>query len=161
MLQSVLQSCTNQPWDWFNLESPGSTLSVMVSMLQRITIRMLQTVVMFLLLAAGSLSSAQTQENKNNLQAEIQRASTESQELAEELSDLLDLLQSNRKITVAEDIFTDIVTRIQEIAEVTEEENLIRLAETVKGKRLEEEELTQSINHLQDLTSLLENKAMD
>ena len=129
----------------------------MVSVLQRI--RMLETAGVIFLLAAGSLSSAHTGET--NLQAEIQRASTESQELAEQLTELLDLLQANRKITVAEDVSTDIVLRIQDIAEATEQENLIRLAETVKGKRMEEEELTQSINHLQDLSSLLENRGMN
>ena len=128
----------------------------MVSVLQR-TI-MIQTVI-FLLATTGSLSSTQTP--ASNLQAEIEQASTESRELTEELSELLDLLQSNKKITVEENIFADILLRIQQIAEATEQENLIRLSETVKGKRMEEEELTRSINDLQNLSSLLENRGMN
>ena len=128
----------------------------MVSVLQR-TI-MIQTVI-FLLATTGSLSSTQTP--ASNLQAEIEQASTESRELTEELSELLDLLQSNKKITVEENIFADILLRIQQIAEATEQENLIRLSETVKGKRMEEEELTRSIDDLQNLSSLLENRGMN
>ena len=119
---------------------------------------MIQTVI-FLLATTGSLSSTQTP--ASNLQAEIEQASTESRELTEELSELLDLLQSNKKITVEENIFADILLRIQQIAEATEQENLIRLSETVKGKRMEEEELTRSINDLQNLSSLLENRGMN
>ena len=122
---------------------------------------MIQAVI-FLLAVTGSLSSAQT--HPTNLQAEIERASTETRELTEELSellDLLDLLQSNKKIAVAENIFADILLRIQEIAEATEQENLIRLSETVKEKRMEEEELTRSIYDLQNLSSLLENRGIN
>merc|ERR1711894_729399 len=116
--------------------------SVTVSMFQRTM--QLHTVI-FLLATAGCLSSA------NILQAEIERATTESQDLARELSDLLDLLQSNQKVAVAENVMTDIVLRIQEIAEAAEQENLIRLSEKVKGKRMEEEELTRALNDLQSL----------
>ena len=126
-----------------------STRSVTVSMFQRTM--QLHTVI-FLLATAGCLSSG------NILQAEIERATTESQDLARELSDLLDLLQSNQKVAVAENVMTDIVLRIQEIAEAAEQENLIRLSEKVKGKRMEEEELTRAINDLQSLSSLLENR---
>ena len=117
---------------------------------------MLQTVIV--LLATGSLSLSALLSPPTNLQAEIERANTESQELAEELSGLLELLQSDKEITLADNIFTDILLRIQEIAQAAEQENLIRLSETVKGKRMEEEELTQSINDLQNLGSLLENR---
>ena len=126
-----------------------STRSVTVSMFQRTM--QLHTVI-FLLATAGCLFSG------NILQAEIERATTESQDLARELSDLLDLLQSNQKVSVAENVMTDIVLRIQEIAEAAEQENLIRLSEKVKGKRMEEEELTRAINDLQSLSSLLENR---
>ena len=117
---------------------------------------MLQTVIV--LLATGCLPLSAAVPPPVNLQAEIERASTESQDLAGELSGLLDLLQSDQEISLAENIFTDILLRIQEIAEAAEQENLIRLSETVKGKRMEEEELTQSINDLQNLGSLLENR---
>ena len=43
--------------------------------------------------------------------------------------------------------------RIQQIVEAMarEQENLIKLSETVKAKRMEEKELTESINQLQHL----------
>ena len=48
--------------------------------------------------------------------------------------------------------------RIQPIAEATEQESLIKLSEDVKAKRLEEQQLTQSLNQLQNLRSQLENR---
>merc|ERR1712025_305374 len=47
-------------------------------------------------------------------------------------------------------------TRIQEIGEATEEENYIRLTETVKQRRREEVELQASIENLQHLAEELE-----
>ena len=43
--------------------------------------------------------------------------------------------------------------RILQIAEATEQESLNKLSETVKAKRLEEQQLTQSLNQLQNLRS--------
>ena len=44
-----------------------------------------------------------------------------------------------RRHFVDENIFHEIVEKIQDLAEATEEENLIKLAETVKNKRMKEE----------------------
>ena len=112
---------------------------------------MLQTVI-FLLATTGSLTWRQAP--ADHLQAEIDQADTESRELAEELAGLLEVLemvQVNKKVTLAENIYTDIVLRIQQIAGATEQENLIKLSETVKAKRMEEEELREYKDQLQHL----------
>ena len=58
--------------------------------------------------------------------------------------------------SVTEEVVGEIVTRIQEIGEATEEENLINLSRTVKTRRREEEQLQESIESLQRLGSALE-----
>ena len=57
---------------------------------------------------------------------------------------------------VTEEVVGEIVTRIQEIGEAAEEDNLINLSRTVKTKRIEEEQLQESIESLQRLGSALE-----
>ena len=57
---------------------------------------------------------------------------------------------------VTEEVVGEIVTRIQEIGEAAEEDNLINLSRTVKTKRREEERLQESIESLQRLGSALE-----
>ena len=86
--------------------------------------------------------------------AEIERANLQSQDLVEELSELMTKIDEN-KVNVDEEIFAVIVERIQEIAEAKEEDNLIRLSERVKSARLGEEELQQSVTELQDFISEL------
>ena len=88
--------------------------------------------------------------------SQLEAASQESQELAEELSHLLDRIEVNQDLVANQEILTEIVDRIQEIGEATEEDNFIKLSETVKQKRKEEEQLHESINNLQKLQSELE-----
>ena len=57
---------------------------------------------------------------------------------------------------VTEEVVGGIVTRIQEIGEAAEEDNLINLSRTVKTRRREEERLQESIESLQRLGSALE-----
>ena len=57
---------------------------------------------------------------------------------------------------VTEEVVGEIVTRIQEIGEAAEEDNLINLSRTVKTRRREEERLQESIESLQRLGSALE-----
>ena len=57
---------------------------------------------------------------------------------------------------VTEEVVGEIVTRIQEIGEAAEEDNLINLSRTVKTRRREEEQLQESIESLQRLGSALE-----
>ena len=58
--------------------------------------------------------------------------------------------------SVTEEVVGEIVTRIQEIGEAAEEDNLINLSRTVKTRRREEEQLQESIESLQRLGSALE-----
>ena len=88
--------------------------------------------------------------------SDLEEASLESQVLAEELQRLLTRLEEERGLETDEEVLRDIVTRIQEIGEATEEENYIRLTETVKQKRREEVELQASIKNLQHLREELE-----
>ena len=105
---------------------------------------------MFLL----AVVSVSWQSDGADLQAEIDRTNLESQKLAAELTELLKEIGEN-KVTVDEEIFADILERIQEIAEATEEDNFIRLSEAVRSKRLVEEELQLSVTDLQDFLSQL------
>merc|ERR1712027_184665 len=90
------------------------------------------------------------------MESDLEEASQESQVLAEELQRLLARLEEQRDLETDEEVLRDIVTRIQEIGEATEEENYIRLTETVKQKRREEVELQASIKNLQHLREELE-----
>ena len=102
-----------------------------------------------------SLTGASVLET-SKMESDLEEASQESQVLAEELQRLLARLEEQRDLETDEEVLRDIVTRIQEIGEATEEENYIRLTETVKQKRREEEELQASINNLQRLREELE-----
>ena len=88
--------------------------------------------------------------------SDLEEASLESRVLAEELQGLLTRLEEERGLETDEEVLRDIVTRIQEIGEATEEENYIRLTETVKQRRREEVELQASIKNLQHLAEELE-----
>ena len=91
------------------------------------------------------------------MMSQLQAANLESQHLAQELSQLLTRIESNNgDIEVEESVVQEIVERIQEIGEATEEDNLIRLSETVKQKRREEVLLQESINNLDILKADLE-----
>ena len=82
---------------------------------------------------------------------------TEIETLADDLNDLLTSIESLDKGDFAdENIFHEIVDKIQDLAEATEEENLIKLAETVKNKRMKEEQLQSSLLNLETLSEQLE-----
>ena len=82
---------------------------------------------------------------------------TEIESLADDLNDLLKTIESLDKGDFAdENIFHEIVDKIQDLAEATEEENLIKLAETVKNKRMKEEQLQSSLLNLETLSEQLE-----
>ena len=102
-----------------------------------------------------SLAGASVLET-SKMESDLEEASQESQVLAGELQRLLTRLEEERDLETDEEVLRDIVTRIQEIGEATEEENYIRLTETVKQKRREEEQLQASIKNLQRLREELE-----
>ena len=82
---------------------------------------------------------------------------SEIETLADDLNDLLTTIESLDEGDAADEkYFHDIVEKIQELAEATEEENLIKLAETVKNKRMKEEELQSSLVNLEALSEELE-----
>ena len=82
---------------------------------------------------------------------------TEIETLADNLNDLLKTIESFDKGDFAdENIFHEIVDKIQDLAEASEEENLIKLAETVKNKRIKEEQLQSSLLNLENLSEQLE-----
>ena len=72
-------------------------------------------------------------------------------DLADELSELMARVEGNDNVVVDQNIFREIIDRIQEIGEATEEENLIELSKTVKKKRQEEQLLFDSIKNLEKL----------
>ena len=102
-----------------------------------------------------SLADASVLET-SKMVSDLEEASLESRVLAEELQGLLTRLEEERGLETDEEVLRDIVTRIQEIGEATEEENYIRLTETVKQRRREEVELQASIKNLQHLAEELE-----
>ena len=102
-----------------------------------------------------SLADASVLET-SKMVSDLEEASFESRVLAEELQGLLTRLEEERGLETDEEVLRDIVTRIQEIGEATEEENYIRLTETVKQRRREEVELQASIKNLQHLAEELE-----
>ena len=82
---------------------------------------------------------------------------TEIETLADDLNDLLKTIESLDQGDFAdENIFHEIVDKIQDLAEATEEENLIKLAETVKNKRMKEEQLQSSLLNLETLSEQLQ-----
>ena len=102
-----------------------------------------------------SLADASVLET-SKMVSDLEEASLESRVLAEELQGLLTRLEEERGLETDEEVLRDIVTRIQEIGEATEEENYIKLTETVKQRRREEVELQASIKNLQHLAEELE-----
>merc|ERR1712098_510513 len=104
--------------------------------------------VLFALLATVSVNAASKENSAIHTEIEV---------LADNLNDLLKKIESVGEGSVAdEDIFHEIVEKIQDLAEATEEENLIKLAETVKNKRMKEEQLQSSLLNLETLSEQLE-----
>jgi len=89
--------------------------------------------------------------NSKVMSEELEAISRESQDLADELSELMARVEGNDNVVVDQNIFREIIDRIQEIGEATEEENLIELSKTVKKKRQEEQLLFDSIKNLEKL----------
>merc|ERR1711955_33277 len=89
--------------------------------------------------------------NSKVMSDELEAVSRETQDLANELSELLARVESNKELAADENVFREIIDRIQEIGEATEEENLIELSKTVKKKRQEEQLLYDSIKKLEKL----------
>eukprot|EP00092_Neocalanus_flemingeri_P086440 GFUD01108938.1.p1 GENE.GFUD01108938.1~~GFUD01108938.1.p1 ORF type:complete len:132 (+),score=54.65 GFUD01108938.1:35-430(+) len=109
-----------------------------------------------LLLITFSETSAIDKETE--ILSEIETANEETQSLADDLTDLLTKIEKDGDDFLAdENLYNEIVDKIQQLAEATEEENLIKLTETVKNSRIEEEQLQNSVENLQRLAERHEN----
>ena len=81
---------------------------------------------------------------------------TKIETLASDLNNLLKTIESSDEGSSADkDVFHEIVEKIQDLAEATEEENLIKLTETVKNRRMKEEQLQTSLVNLETLSDEL------
>ena len=81
---------------------------------------------------------------------------TKIETLACDLNNLLKTIESSDEGSFAsEAVFHEIVEKIQDLAEATEEENLIKLTETVKNRRMKEEQLETSLMNLETLSDEL------
>merc|ERR1711955_7507 len=92
--------------------------------------------------------------NSKVMSDELEAVSRETQDLANELSELLARVESNKELAADENVFREIIDRIQEIGEATEEENLIELSKTVKKKRQEEQLLLIQSKNLRNLKKI-------
>merc|ERR1719312_619067 len=96
-------------------------------------------------------------EEKDNIKSEIHSANNEAKNLAEEMNELLKRVEKEDKENFQnEDLYKELVGKIEDLALATEEENLIKLTETVKSRRIQEEEYQNSLSNLQYLADKLE-----
>merc|ERR1712106_1066100 len=91
-------------------------------------------------------SAASALEAESEIISEINVANQEANNLAEDLTDLPARFETEGEEAFQnEEMYKDIVDKIQELAEATEEDNLIKLTETVKDRRIKEEEFQNSV----------------
>merc|ERR1712212_666883 len=91
----------------------------------------------FLLLA----SFGNAMEDRTNIKSEIDSVNNEVKNLSDEMNVLLERIEKDgEEIFQNEDLYKKLVDKIEELAQATEEENLIKLTETVKDRRIQEEE---------------------
>ena len=92
---------------------------------------------------------------------EIDLANNEAKVLADELTDMLTRIEiEGEDIFQDEELYKEIVEKIKDLAEATEEENLIKLTQTVKDRRIKEEEYQNSVANLQQLADKLEKASL-
>ena len=101
----------------------------------------------------------------NNLEgrrkSEIDSISNEAKNLAEDMTELLKKVEKEgAEIFQNEDLYKELVDKIEDLAQATEEENLIKLTETVKDRRIQEEEFQDSLSNLQYLADKLEQASL-
>merc|ERR1712013_216794 len=115
------------------------------------------TLLSLLFLSLGSMG--------NNLEgrkkSEIDSISNEAKNLAEDMTELLKKVEKEgAEIFQNEDLYKELVDKIEDFAQATEEENLIKLTETVKDRRIQEEEFQDSLSNLQYLADKLEQASL-
>ena len=100
-------------------------------------------------------------EDKYEIVNEIDLANNEAKVLADELTDMLTRIEiEGEDIFQDEELYKEIVEKIKDLAEATEEENLIKLTETVKDRRIKKEEFQNSVANLQQLADKLEKASL-
>merc|ERR1712025_1105230 len=113
----------------------------------------------FILLSLDSFGYAY--EDRNDIKGEIDVANNEAENLADEMTELLKKIEiEGEEIFQNEELYKELVDKIEELAKATEEENLIKLSETVKDRRIQEEEFQDSLSNLQFLADKLEQASL-
>merc|ERR1712168_1647291 len=100
-------------------------------------------------------------EDRTNVKKEIDSVNIEVKHLSDEMNVLLERIEKDgEEIFQNEDLYKKLVDMIEELAQATEEENLIKLTETVKDRRIQEEEYQNSLTNLQFLADKLEKASL-
>merc|ERR1712002_490727 len=113
----------------------------------------------FILLTLDSFGYAY--EDKIDIKGEIDVVNNEAENLADEMTELLKKIEiEGEEIFQNGDLYKKLVDKIEELAQATEEENLIKLTETVKDRRIQEEKYQNSLTNLQYLADKLEKASL-
>ena len=101
-------------------------------------------------------------EQDSDILSEIDDANVEARVLADELEQLLTKVEQEEDSNVFEndELYREIVAKIEDLAEATEEDNLIKLSAVVKDRRNIEEDFQKSLVNLQNLSDKLEKASM-
>merc|ERR1711892_214653 len=112
-------------------------------------------------ICVARFSAVNALDDKPEILSEIDIANNKAKSLAEDLTDLLNRFEiEGEDMFQNEELYKEIVDKIQDLAEATEEDNLITLAKTVKDKRIKEEEFQNSVANLQQLANKLEEASL-
>merc|ERR1712243_234567 len=113
----------------------------------------------FILLTLDSFGYAY--EDKIDIKGEIDVVNNEAENLADEMTELLKKIEiEGEEIFQNEELYKELVDKIEDLAKATEEENLIKLSETVKDRRIQEEKYQNRLTNLQYLAEKLEKASL-
>merc|ERR1711970_1013681 len=119
------------------------------------------TMITFLSLIVLSLGTMGNAEDRTNIKSDINSFNNEAKNLANDMTELLKRVEKEgEEIFQNEDLYKELVDKIEELAQALEEENLIKLTETVKDRRIQEEEYQNSLTNLQYLADKLEKVSL-
>jgi len=132
---------------------------------------MLPTILILAVSCAISAAKPEADPADDILRSEIESAAKESRALADELAAMLARLEAeDDRIEAVEaavvgdtqkvkEALTEMVDKIEELAEASEDSNLSKLAGAVKGERLNEEELRKTLEELEIVATQIEDVA--
>ena len=96
------------------------------------------TFLSLIFLSLGSMGN--NIKDRINIKSEIDSVNNEAKSLADNMNNLLGrIAEEDKEIFQNEDLYKELVDKIEDLALATEEENLIKLTETVKDRRIQEE----------------------